>query len=333
MRLARGSAKLRQTFLVFASLCLLLAATSAGQLQRQSAGDLIKRLTYQSNRTDKHGTIGGKWFSFDCGSWLGEARDNRAIATLLAGLGSPAIPDLETAFDSIEKQGQPSPFATNAQWLLLAYAKIAGPAALPRFRRMISAPKLAFLQNDLDLAATLSLGLTSYVSGSREIVKTGHLCNRGEEPRDALNQFILAWERDDRASFEASLGPDAQTALQSLLVGRAWADMRVELWGGKSTFATALGYRFEVGGRWSRPEETLDDTDDKSLQPRSEAPELGALFKNAYGTDCGRQTIRFSRTGNPIAPSVLSSYAVNNSDLGTLLRFISYCAANTAPRP
>lgn len=70
-------------------------------------------------------------------------------AMALARLGGAALPDLEKELDSIEKN--PQGFGTN--WLLLAYARIRGPAAFPRLRRISGGSAVA-----------LSLALTSNVS-------------------------------------------------------------------------------------------------------------------------------------------------------------------------
>ena len=65
----------------------------------------------------------------------------RPDAKALVSLGMYAIPDLERALDSVEQTADRSPFAINAGWLALAYAKIEGPNAIARLRRMIDRPR------------------------------------------------------------------------------------------------------------------------------------------------------------------------------------------------
>ena len=140
---------------------------------------------------------------------------------------------------------------------------------------------------------------------------------RGFPPRDVLDQFILAWERNDQQWVEASLGPNAKAALQSLLNGRTWAKMRAELWRGKSDGRVAVGYRFVDSGWWSEREQPLPI----NLDARKPAnPET--LFTNSSGGECGRHSVRFldADEGNH------TIYRVDNPDLGDLLHVISSCA-------
>jgi hypothetical protein len=123
---------------------------------------------------------------------------------------------------------------------------------------MIGNPKLASWTMALDSSMAVSFGLTSYVSGIGMPVRIV-TCSRPSEPRRALNQLILGWERNDRPWFEASLGPHARASFQLLLQGKTWARMREELWRGKSDDNVAVGYRFKDAGRWSDPEEPLDE--------------------------------------------------------------------------
>lgn len=309
--------------------CVALLPTSYGraQTQDQSPSDLIRFLTYQSDRPDKWGVVRG---IFSCGAANGEAREDRAVARSLVRLGVLAIPDIEEALDSIERLGQQSKFATNSGWLLFAYARIEGSAAYPRLRRMIGKPELAFLQNGLDNSLALSLGLTSYVSASQVPMRISR-CRR-DEPRDALDQLILAWERNDRPWLEAILGPSARAALNTLLKGRTWEGMRAELWHGDSSADVAVGYRFEVPGPWSEPEETLDDRAEHENATMSLAnPDLDTLFTDGAGGDCGRHRVKFLKT--QVDGSAAVTYLVDNSDLGDLLRSIASCATKTSKRP
>jgi hypothetical protein len=251
-------------------------------------------------------------------------KEDRAIARSLVNMGVSAIPAIEEAMHSVERQGDESRFSFNSGWLVLAYARIKGEAALPLIRRMIGNPKLDFLQVGLEQAAALSLNITSYVSGSREPLPVLH-CSRGEEPRDALDQLILAWERDDRSWLEASLGAGARTALKSLLNAGAWAAIRAQSGHGNSG-GVALGYQFVGPGRWAEPDETLDegrgygnvalDTGDLQFETH---------FKNSSGADCGTSVVSFVKVPTPVAPGYLG-YLVDSSKLDDLLRLIGHCA-------
>jgi hypothetical protein len=218
---------------------LLSAAGAVCQTHEAPASRLINDLTYQSGGQPEKEAVR----RVGCG----RIKEDRATARSLADIGASAVPAIEEAMDSVERQGDDSRFSFNSGWLVLAYARIRGSAALPLIRRMIGNPKLDFLQVALDQSAALSLDLTSYVSSVREPLPTLH-CSRSGEPRDALDQLILGWERNDRGWLEASLGPAARAALKSLLMGRTWSMMRAALWRGKSD-GVAVGYRFDTAGR------------------------------------------------------------------------------------
>jgi hypothetical protein len=200
------------TPLLFAFLASGLQGRGSSQAQQESPRDLVMFLTCQSDRPGKAPFLMG---ISSCGS----ATADYSAAKSLARWGTAAIPDIEAALNSIEQHGESSEFALGAEWLLAAYAQIQGSAAYPRLRRMMRDPALGFLRIDLDGAAAISLGLTSYLSSSREPARMFH-CLRGPQPRDALDQLILAWQRDDRSWLEGSLGPAARAALDSLLKGR-----------------------------------------------------------------------------------------------------------------
>jgi hypothetical protein len=304
--------------LLFAMLGLLVTSSATSAAEERSPSELIRFLTYQSDRPDKERTLLGL---HSCGSTLPDLAATRSLVEF----GDSAIPDLEGALSSIEKRGERSEFAFNGGWLLVAYAKIEGPAAYPRLQRMIGSPNLAFLQIDLDRAVALSLAMTSYVSGSRVPVRIFH-CSRAEEPRDALDQLILAWERNDRPWLEASLGSRAKAALHSLLVGRTWKDLRTELWHGQSDHRVAMGYRFETSGPWAEPEDALNGERHHQDASLDSAFQLDAKLKNGSGTDCGRQDVKFVKRA--VGTRGTLEYLVDNPDLRSLLRSVAFCAAD-----
>jgi hypothetical protein len=293
---------------------LLPAGIGSGQDRKQSASDLIGFLTYQSGRSDTHGLTKGV---FNCGAANVEAREDRPAAEALVTIGTSAIPDIEAAFDSIEAHGQQSAFAFNSVWLLRAYARIRGPAAYLRLRRMLDNPRLAFLQLGIDNALAISLGITSYVSDSRMLADMA-ACSGVFEPKDLLDQLIAAWEEDDRHWVEASLGADARDALRSLLQGTSWAGMRAEFWRGKPSVGVAVGYRFVTPGWWS----SSDEPSEINLTERTPAnPEILTQFTNSTGRGCGSYRVRFFRT-----EEFYTRYLVGSPDLAGLLRVIADCA-------
>src|SRR5262249_28332706 len=153
--------------------------------------DFIRFLNYASDDRKNRRLV------FSCGLWNAD----RAAAQSLAKFGTRAATEIEQALDSIERRGRSSEFAVSAGWLLIAYARIKGPAAFSRLREMRSNPGLRFLALSLDESAALSLGVTSYVSSFREPLPVTH-CDRESDPRDGLDQFILAWERNDPSRLE-----------------------------------------------------------------------------------------------------------------------------------
>jgi len=331
------------------NLGLLLACSGIGQAQPQSAANLIKYLTYQSDRPDKHfGMVKGESVVFDCGAALGEARDDRVITKSIVELGDSAVPALEEALSSFEAKGERPEVATKVGWLMLAFARIKGPSAFPVLHRMIGNPRLSDSALGIDNAIALAFGLTSYVSSfrgvalyafhpcavpnstattlsptpcvppSRELPIESFRCDRGEEPRDALDRFVLAWETGNDLSLKASVGPTARST-SDRMPGLKSAGRDVQ-----------LGYRFLVPGRWSEPDETLDE-ERKWGDPTANytSSELETIFTNSSGVDCGKIRLHFS----PAAQNGRADqrYVIDNADVGNLLQLIAVCATDSSP--
>lgn len=249
--------------------------------------------------------------------------EDRAAAISLAQFGPSALPELEKALDSMERDSGESKYFINFYWLVLAYAKIKGPAAFPRLQEMSDNTRLRSVQADVDEAIALSLGLASYVHSSLPVISIEG-CRRSDEPKDILNQLILAWVKNDRQWFDTNLGPNARASLDHYLKEQSWDNWRAKMWHGKQGVVAAIGYRFDTQGQWSEPEETLERERSRHLVVvRTTADfELDTLFKNRSGGDCGAHRVRFlalptGRTG---------AYRIDNSDLEELLRRISACA-------
>jgi hypothetical protein len=235
---------------------------------------------------------------------------------------------MNDALDAFEKRGREAPgklFASGP--LFAAYAASQGKAAYPRLSRMIRNPRLHSVQSALDNAVAISLGLTSYVDDLRR--PWGLLLCREQEPRDALDDVIIAWENGDRNSLGESLGPDANSALTALLRGTTWAAVRARLWHA-NTRGIAVGYRFEIADPWAQPYGTLDsEVAGQGIDPGRSLPdsaEIDTSFTNASGSDCGRRLVKFVRVQYP-GISGRSKYVVENDDLSDLLGVIGTCAA------
>jgi hypothetical protein len=110
--------------------------------------------------------------------------------------------------------------------------------------------------------------------------------------------------------------------------------MRAELWPGKSGGGVAVGYRFEVPGRWSEPDDTLEEKTGDVAAPIMEAPhfDLDTQFTDRSGRNCGRHNVKFVKTPTAVGPGDLM-YLVDNSDIGDLLSLISACATQTGDSP
>lgn len=280
--------------------------------QNQSASDLVRHFAIQfaSPASSASSAV------FSCTQEIAKYVEDRGVADALVKLGPSAMPDIGAALDSIVARGRESEFAFKAEWLLNAYARIEGSAAYGPLLRMSNNPTLGFLQVSLDRSIAISLGLTSYVTNSEELVERGD-CRGVADPGDMLDQLVLAWERNDRSWIERSLGPGAQAALGSLTQGRIWRSVRAELWPSRSDRRIAVGYRFASSGWWSPPYEPITVDERKPVNP-----EIDTIFTDHSGRDCGRYRVSFIKTNQAVEPA----YLVNNSDLEGLLRLISSCA-------
>jgi hypothetical protein len=292
---------------------ILLAPEALGQLGTKSVSELIAALTSGDRPHGSNPIIG----IVGCGITQ-EVLRQRAVARELGSRGEIAVPVLDRVLGSLEKEGVDSAFFNG--WFLFAYARAQGPAAVPRLMRMIRNPKLDSLYISLDRAIALSLGLTSYVSSGRgggQMI----ICRR-QEPKDALDQFILALQRGDRSELESSIGPKARMALDGLLEGRSWEAGYQELWHVPQGGQGAMGYLFDIRGRWSEPEETLEevryDGDDPLTVPEVA---LDTQFKTSRGKDCARYLVGF----NKVSELGRAKYLVNNANLGDLIRSINTC--------
>jgi hypothetical protein len=293
---------------------LLLAPSAFGQLGTKSVPELIASLRNterQQNANRAHiGVVG-------CGITQ-ELLRKRSVARELGSRGEAAVPELDRVLESIERDGEDSPYFSG--WFLFAYARAQGPAAASLLVRMRRSPKLDSLQISLDQAIALSLGLTSYVSSGRV---SGHviICRR-PEPKDALNEFLLALMRGDRSELESSLGPGARMALDRLLEDKSWESVRQELWPAPPGGQSAVGYLFDIRGRWSEPEETLEENRNDGDDPLTSAVvALDTQFKTSAGKTCAKFLVGFKK----VSQFGRARYLVDNTNLKELIGSIGVC--------
>jgi hypothetical protein len=256
----------------------------------------------------------------------GTANDQQYVtaARSLLSLGAAAIPAIERAVDELSKEGSASRFASNANLLLFTYAQLEHGRGYQRESTVLGGSNLAFLQDAVNSSIAVSLGLTAYVS-FREWTNIPRgpvavICGP-PEPRYALSQLVLAWEGNNRLAFEATLGPSAKSALQVLLAGRRWEEMREDFWRSLPS-RVALGYRFERRQRWSRPLTPLSTTWDTEDEPQHDTsnPEIETSFVSESGRECAKRRVRFV-----VAGDVPPRYLMDSADVAGLLRDISFC--------
>lgn len=292
-----------------------LASSANGQSTSKSPSEIIASIT---NRD-------GLWPAnvFSCGIATKDEQD-RALAAQLTRDGPLAITQLEQVFDSLQARGAESPYFQRPGWFFLAYARMLGPSASQRLRTMMADPKLIDLQVALDRALAVSFGVTSYISAARKY-GPGDLCRRAE-PRDALDELIAAFEQGDLSRLQPILAPAATTGLRQTQGDRSWGDFHHEIWPFPPKGQSAVGYLFEVNGRWSEPEQVLEGPSRYS-RDYGDAPLLAddfslvTDFKTKSGEDCGSYVVSF----HEIHVGPQDHYQVNNEDLDGLIRLINSC--------
>ena len=295
---------------------LLICAGAFAQVPPRPPQELIRFLTYQSGRS-KLERLG----AFSCGSLGRWEQADRETANALVKLGDSALPDLERAFDSILKSGQKSHFAFNSAWLFYAYARLLGRSAYPRLAQLIDSSPADFQRFGLDNAMALALGLTSYVGPYRSAV--GPFICEQPAPRDALDQLISGWQRNERGTLESALGPRAKAVLQPKIENGGWDALRTRLLTSSIPRPSAVGYHFDVAGGWSEPRETL--------APRSYDGIFAAFgnlltsFYDKTGISCGSMRVLFVQV--PHSTSITRNrFVVDSPDVTELLKVISACS-------
>ena len=286
-------------------LALAQAATSCvaqGQTALGSARDFIRIMA----------DPGEPLIWVTCGRAAAAVAVPREAARQLAVLGKSALPEIERAIASVEKDGSGSMHFPAIGWLALVYAKVDGVAAYPTLQRLLDDPRLNSFRYGFRAGITVSLDLSAYVGRSLE--PDSSAC-RAAEPRDALAKLIFARETGDIKMLEESLGPLGLEALK----GVSFKDL-AEL-----SSDPVVGFRLENRGAWSRPEASLEDPFkrvNEAWPEDHEAPSIQTEFVRASGQTCGRIELHFLKRRRGF------EYSINNSDVAELLRMVEACAAH-----
>jgi hypothetical protein len=222
---------------------------------------------------------------FSCSKSNAGYDNGRFLARRLVNLGGPAIPAIEAALDRYEgPEGMKN--ADGLVWLLFAYAKLEGPSAVTRLRRFSGIADPEFYATPIDSAVALARNLTSFVSGSRvtrfhkeyqcrsgnrstlqttpcddpeqEMPMRTLRCDRGSEPRDALDELIVALYVGRESQVRVQLGPVEQASLSRSLprtppLATRWTSTapgrsRTKLW--KKEEGEAIAPNFRTASRF-----------------------------------------------------------------------------------
>ena len=91
----------------------------------------------------------------------------------------------------------------------------------------------------------------------------------------------------------------------------------------------SLGYRFDVSGRWSEPDDLhIEDAPKGPKRFAGDRPVVRTSFRDVAGKECGTLEIRLLEVPEAVrqGPAFLN-YLVDEDDLTPILRLISSCAA------
>jgi len=319
----RGPGKKHGGILWYAAFGAIAIVSVRGQNSAEpSPGDLVRLLLGESENgpSARAAAVGP-----DC-SGSAARQQRRELALALVRMGDSAVPSMRSALTAFERDAAPGKMY-RSEFLLYAFAKNQGEAAAPRLRSMIRQSKYHPIQYILDNAMALSLGITSYVDDTRR--PSGMFLCRAQEPRDALDDLVIAWQAGDRALLDKSLGPAAKSTLEALPGGGGWAEFRRSLWPGKAA-GGSVGYRFDVPGPLAEPAESLDaEIERQRIVPGRSSNgaviDIKTYFSNGSGAACGSLKVTFLGINDPSFPG-RARYVIDNSNLGDLLRLVGSCA-------
>lgn len=308
---------IRSSVVLWVGASLLAVATLPGQTTGLRPEEIVQRLTDLRMRPGDYATSLGL---SSCGD---DGRD-RELAAALVGQGEAAAKVLAVALQEV-LEGRRGTF--NLHWLTDAYATLKGAGSLPLLRRLAADGRFSAHTAALDCSMAISLGLSSWVTLSLPAVSV--IRCQGAEPRDGLNQLILAWIHGDKGEVLAALGPNAAAGLETTIGHGTWARFRDELGAADEGSRAAIGYQLMELRPVVVPELRLPGRPD---QP-SRLDILGALesrvrFANELDADCATVRVEFVVLGH--LGGAPSRVLVNSRDLRDILRSISRCASSTA---
>ena len=253
----------------------------------------------------------------------GEITSQRLVARSLADLGSDALVRVKEAVGSLQQQGERSPFARQAGWLLLAYAKIEGANASEVLLRMAADPRLQPLIVDIDNSIALAGSVTSHVSMGRDQPSIID-CMHAGEPRHTVDELVAAWRRGERRRLETVLGTRAKGSLAVGIKAGAWAK-RQQL--GERASRGGIGYLFSQAGKWGEPWETLaPDVTYSGLAFNINAPMIHTEFKTDLGMSCGSADLVLVRARTKHSAVPPFTYLIDNPDILSVLEILDRCA-------
>jgi hypothetical protein len=232
-------------------------------LSRLSPSQLVKFVTYQNRSEAFDGAI-------ECVPTSPSQKRDQEVIDRLVSLGERSGPAIEEEFAAVSKKGENGRYTPNIQQLFYAYAKVRGPRAFPRLREMELSQQFSFVTGTLDGAIAVALGMTSYLSIAHSSARIVVAC-LGQQPRDALDQMIVAWERGDRLWFETSLGETAARAV-AVKDDDEWQAFRRTFW--QDDPIAAVGYKFQVPANLSEP----------SIPIQAHVPDVNPFFRPRFDT-------------------------------------------------
>jgi len=307
----------KRKVLLFGAALLMVCCTGQSQTA-DSAEDIVRQMFAISNPSSEAivGVAG-------CGESTDYSR-LRNLERALVAYGTSALPAIENAIDALQREPAVRVRSGRAvEWVLNAYAQIGKELAFRRIVQMIGDPDLASFRVELDRAAALSIGLTSYVSSLSASALAFH-CGRGEEPRDSFSKMIYALERGDRLLLLSTLSPRTRSTLEKTL-----SSGDVGAFTGRSPntrSSTSIGYRFAISGQWAQPDETrVLGRAELIAAFQSDVIEIRTMLITKSGRDCGSHLVRFITLGNTKVGT--QRYMIDSSDLPDLLRDINSCLA------
>ena len=285
-------------------------STLLAQAPREVPADMIRMLT-TPNALESLGISSG------CGNYS----QRRETAESLVRLGDVALPDIERALESVEREGDASPFRMGSKWILQAYSRLVGPSAVPRLVRMLGSPQCSSFGRDIEEGIAVALGLSSYVVASTRPVQRLE-CDRIADPSDGLDRAIRAWVHKDRAELVASLGPAGGDSLKGWIARAGWRGLLRDWWPTTGE-VWGVGYRFAVR---PPPAADVDPTIPRYCSGSADSLDCEVICVDHQGRECGEVRVTFQRSSSR-ASGATAEFRVNNGDISELLRAVAACAS------